>query len=102
MSSSNSASINLSSSSTTFPNTNNVSIATEDEQDLREDFEEHYEVTEYGEFVSQSFSIGHDHPDKLIQSTALAAVRPPPLTYDLLLPKTVTVTFVVVVNNIHF
>lgn len=52
-----------------------------------DDFEEGEEIEEYNQYKS-NYDRGADHPDILIQSSAMANVKPPPITYELSLrPK---------------
>lgn len=53
------------------------------------DFEDVNDVLTYDEYTPRFFDRGVPHPDPLIQSASMAAVDPPPITYQLQMPSTV-------------
>ena len=56
-----------------------AAVGGEDKEDTFEDADE--EVV-YSNYKPAMLRIGHEHPDLLVQSASLAAVLPPPITYE--------------------
>lgn len=51
--------------------------------------EEYHEAETYSDYVPSKLTIGRPHPDPVVETSSLATVEPPDITYVLRLPKTV-------------
>jgi hypothetical protein len=72
------------------PNTQGAVISEEIQQTLElDDFFETTEVHSFQEYSPVYYKDGRPHPDQLVQSASLSGVDPPPITYQLSLPKNV-------------
>lgn len=56
-------------------------------EEKEDTFEDADEEVVYSNYQPPKLGIGHEHPDRLVQSASLAAVLPPDITYELQLPS---------------
>jgi hypothetical protein len=77
---------------TTPPNTQSTEAAKREadvEPEPEADFEDVNDVLTYDKYSPRFYDAGRPHPDPLVQSASMAAVDPPPITYELHLPPKV-------------
>jgi len=65
------------------PGTATATATATAEGEERDEFEDADEEVVYSNYQPAMLTIGHAHPDLLVQSSSLAAVLPPPITYEL-------------------
>jgi hypothetical protein len=63
---------------------------------IDDDFEETLDTTSFDDYRPKKLNIGRAHPDSLVESSSLAAVEPPDITYTLHLPETVSIIYILI------
>jgi hypothetical protein len=82
--------LNQLSTSQLNPNTQGTVLSAEFQQTLElDDFFETTDLHSFQEYTPVYYKDGRPHPDQLVQSASLSGVDPPPIHYQLSLPKNV-------------